>query len=387
MQIEVAKRDLEAALKVAAIAMASGLTADLSSHYLFRTQNGKAEVLTYSHRAFCSAPLTCRTDGDGAFSVEGWRLRQWLQAVGDVAIIFDFEDGVVQASTPRGKLAFASMDPSQFPFFEDNLEKAGVTGTVLSGRLAQVFTYAAPFILDRESSHPQVSLIEAKDGQLFATDFSSMTLIRMGDIEDGEVTPVLANSELRIHVKDVSPLIAFLKLQADSKIEILEHEGVCAMFRREDGSLFGCARPQAGFPKFPKEVTVDTIDETYWVANVEELKTTILWHLSAAKRDEQRVRFRWFKGELICAMGAVTGGESTLPIEAIEHENLDTIPKPGFRLPHSYIKQITSNFSEELVRFGIVVKTDDDGKPTGKGYVRFRYEVGGDVYMTLVAWQ
>lgn len=386
MQIEVAKNDLEAALKVATIAMASGQT-DLSSHYLFRTRNGKAEVLTYSHRAFCSAPLTCRTDGDGAFSVEGWRLRQWLQAVGDVAILFEFGDGVVQASTPRGKIAFASLDPSQFPYFEDNLEAAVVTGTVMSGRLAQVFNYANPFILDRENTHPQMSLIEAKDGQLFATDLAAMTLIRMGDIEDGEVVPVLGNSELRIHVKDVPSLIAFLKLQTDAKVEIMEHAGVCAMFRREDGCLFGCSRPQAGFPKFPQDVTVDAIDETFWVANVDELNTTILWLLSAAKRGEERVRFRWVKGELVMAMEAVTGGESTLTIEAIEHENLDSIPKPGFRLPHSYIKQITSNFTDEQVRFGIVCKTDDDGKPTGKGYVRFRHESGGDVYMTLVAWQ
>ena len=101
MQIEVAKRDLVDALKVAATAMSSLPTKPIETHYVFRVQDGKAQVLTSAKRTFCGTPLTCRSTGDdGAFTIEGWRLRQWLQAVGDVAVSFKFDNGVVEVSTP-----------------------------------------------------------------------------------------------------------------------------------------------------------------------------------------------------------------------------------------------------------------------------------------------
>ena len=56
MNIEVAKSDLEDALKVTSTTVGSGT--DLSSHYLFRLRGGKAEVLSYDMRVFSGAPFT-----------------------------------------------------------------------------------------------------------------------------------------------------------------------------------------------------------------------------------------------------------------------------------------------------------------------------------------
>jgi DNA polymerase III sliding clamp (beta) subunit (PCNA family) len=388
MEIEVAKRDLEAALQVATIAMASGQTTDLTSHYLFRVKGGEAEILTASHRTFCGTPLTCRVAGeDGAFSIEGWRLRQWLKAVGDVAVSFKHEDGVTHAATPRGKMSFASLDPDKFPFFETNLKEAVETGSVTCGRLCQVLGYVQPFILDRENTHPQMSLTEAKEGNLYATDLVAMTMIRLTDPkEDGEAPLTLGESELRVHVKDVSPVIGFLRLSTESNVKVLEHKDVCVMFQREDGSILGAARPQNGFPRFPKDVSVDTEDDIYWVVSVDELKSAIVWLCAGAKLREDKVWFRWADNTLNLSMEASSGGEVKLPIEAVEHEGLDKLPSTGFRLPHSYVTEIISHFDDETVRFGITAKTDDDGNQTGKGYVRFGHEAGGDKYMTLVAW-
>ena len=60
MNIEVAKKDLEVALKVASTTVGSG--SDLSSHYLFRFREGQAEVLSYDMRVFSRAPFTATVD-------------------------------------------------------------------------------------------------------------------------------------------------------------------------------------------------------------------------------------------------------------------------------------------------------------------------------------
>lgn len=388
MQIDVAKRDLESALTIATIAMASGQTTDLQSHYVFHVEGGEATIRTHSRRTFCGTPLKCKSDGDGAFSVEGWRIRQWLSAVGDVALSLRFEDGVVEASSPRGKMLFASLDPSKYPPYEPNLQEAEKVSETICARVASVFSYLKPFILDRETTHPQMSLTEAHEGCLYATNIASMTIIRMSDpADDGSSPLLLENSEMRIHVKDVAPLVGFLKLDTDAKVEVLEHKGVCLIFRREDGSLFGVARPQAGFPRFPPDVSVDTPDEVFFEVPVEDMNSAITWLLAGAKRDVEDIRIRWVdNSSLVLAMEAASGGEVKLPVDLVEHDGLTQIPKLGFKIPYDAISQVSKNFSDEKLRFGVVIKLDDEGVSTGKGYVRFRHESGGDVYQTLVAW-
>jgi len=389
VQIEVAKRDLEAALKIAASAMASGQTTDLQSHYVFRETGGKVQVLTNTHRTFCGAPLTCQVDGTGAFSVEGWRLRQWLQAVGDVSLTFKFVVGGVEASSPRGSMTFPSLDPANYPWFDDNIESAEIVSTLNAARLAQVFGYLQPLILDREGTHAQMSLTEVNEGSLYATNLESMTMIRMSDpTADGDSPLTLGSSELRIHVKDVGSVVGFLKQDSDAKVEILEDKGKCVMFRREDGSVFGTSRPNAGFPKFPKDVSVDAGDNSFFEVSVDEISSGITWLSAGAKRDATSVRFRWVDNDsLVMAMESASGGEIKLPIDAIEHDGLDTgFPSTGFKVPYSYISLLTKHFKADKVRFGIQSKLDEDGAHTGKGYIRFRNEAGGDVYQTLLAW-
>lgn len=387
MQIDVAKRDLEAALKITTIAMASGQTTDLQSYYVFNVVGDEVTVRTHSRRTFCGTPLKCKSDGEGAFSIEGWRLRQWLSAVGEVALTFKFEDGVVEASSPRGKITFPSMDPSKYPPYEDNLESAEKVVDLVCARAAQLFSYIQPLVLDRENTHPQMSLAEANDGALYATNIDSMTMIRMSDpTDDGGTSLILEGSEMRIHVKDISSVVAFLKLDTDAKVEVLEDKGTCLIFRREDGSLFGVARPQAGFPKFPPDAS--TTDDVYFDVPVDELTSAITWLQAGAKRDVTNMRFRWVdNSSLVLGMEAASGGEVKLPVDVIEHEGLAQMPKTGFQIPFSFISLVAKNFQDEKLRFGVVIKVDDDGEPTGKGYVRFRHESGGDVYQTLVAWQ
>ena len=82
MKLTVAKSDLEEALKVSSLTVGSG--SDLSSHYLFRVQEGEVEILSYDMRVFSRAPLQATVEGDeDAFTVEAWRLDKWVASVGD----------------------------------------------------------------------------------------------------------------------------------------------------------------------------------------------------------------------------------------------------------------------------------------------------------------
>ena len=390
MQIDVAKRDLEIALKIATIAMATGQTTDLQSHYVFHATKGReVTVRTHTRRTFCGTPLKCSVAGEGAFTIDGWRIRQWLSAVRDTALTLKFEgDGVVEAISLRGTMRFGSMDPEKFLSYESNLESAEAVGEGLPcARLAQVFNYIQPFVLDRENTHPQMSLAEVNKGCLYATNIDSMTIIRLTDpTEDGNAPLTLAGSEARIHVKDVAALVNFLRLDGDLKVEVLEHKGVCLILRREDGSLFGVARPRDGFPKFPPDTSVDTQDEAYFDMEMEELSSGITWLLAGAKRDARDIRFRWVDDStLVGSMEAASGGEVKLPLILTDHTGLDKLPKVGFKIPHALITQV-GRVADEKLKFGLAVKTDDEGEPTGKGYVRFRHADGGDIYQTLVAW-
>lgn len=389
MHIEVAKRDLVDALKVAATAMTSVPNTPIESHYVFRVQDGKAEVLTSSKRTFCGTPLTCRVEsgGDGAFTIEGWRLRQWLQAVGDVAISFEYKDGMVEVSSPRGKMSFSSLDPSTYHYFDENVESAEVVATVNSARLGSVFAYLQPLILDRETTHAQMSLTEVHEGSLYATNIETMTVVRMTNPEvDGETPLVLADSQMRIHVKDVKNIQSFLKLDSDVAVEVLEDKDKCLMIRRPDGSVFGTARPQAAFPKFP-DVSLDTKDDVYFTVSSDEITSAITWLLAGAKKDAEKVRARWVDGSIVLSMEAQSGGEVKLPIELIEHDGLDDgMPPVGFKVLYSYINMLMQQFGADKVRFGVRPKRDEDGEFNGKGYLRLRHEAGGDTYQTLVAW-
>lgn len=389
MQIEVAKRYLVEALKVAATAMSTLPTKPIETHYVFRVQDGKAQVLASSKRTFCGTPMTCRAAGDdGAFTIEGWRLRQWLQAVGDVAIAFKFDNGVVEVSTPRGKMSFPSLDPAQFPYFDQNIETAEPVATLNGARLAQVLTYVQPLILDRESTHAQMSLTEVQEGALYATNIETMTVVRMTEPsdEDGESTKTLEQSQMRVHVKDVKHLQSFLKLDSEGAVEILEDKDTCLILRRPDGSVFGAARPSAGFPKFP-DVGLDTTDDTYFSVATDEITSALTWLQAGAKKDADSARFRWKDGSMILAMESASGGEVTLPIELIEHDGLDEgMPPIGFKVLYSYITLLAQHFKSSKIRFGVLAKRDDDGEFNGKGYIRFRNEDGGDTYQTLVAW-
>ena len=370
MQILVAKNDLTAALQTAAIAMATA-GGDFTSHFLFRAKGSHAEVLTTNNRVFATVPFVCTVTGDltETFTVEGWRLRQWLGGVADGTVTLDFDGAVVTARSGRGAIRYKSYDPSKFPLWDETLEQAVQVAEVEAERLHSALAYAKLSISDQENRSPAISVMENKDGSLFATDQSVVAVIAVTGLDE---------SKLRVHGKDAPDLLAFLSGQKGEKIKVLEHDR-CLILQRTDGTLFGVARPTAGFPNL--NIDRDAVEPTNFTINCADMIESIAQLSSAAAVDDRRIRFRYDAedGKIVLSVASSADGEDALSIVCTDADGMDLIPDTGFVLSHVYISKIISHFGSETLRFGV-------NKKGRGGWVRFSHEKLGDKYLSVAVW-
>jgi hypothetical protein len=382
MKITISKRDLESAIQIASIGVASS-SADLSGHFLFRLREGKAEVLAYNQRIFTGCVLTCKiedgTDGD-AFTVESWRLRQWLGAVADAALTLTAEEATVTAKSPRGSVKWASLDPNKFPYWDDILSAAEEVADVDGERLHAAIAYAKQFVSPEENTAPHLAVTEIRqptdkegndegDPALYATDQVGVAVINVAG---------MGKSRLRVHGKDAAALLSFLALKGSDKVKVLEHDR-CLFVQRMDGSLFGVARPNSQFPALNVENDADP--QSWWVLDVEELEGAIKFLGTSAAKDDTRIKFGWDAAakSVVVSVASASGGEDSLPVKTIDFGGVDDLPDTGFQIRHPYLTKVTSQFTSDTLRFDIFQKKKG-------GWVRFQHEKDGDKYLTVVVW-
>ncbi|MDB4278187.1 hypothetical protein N9917_01155 [Deltaproteobacteria bacterium] len=382
MKITISKRDLEASIQIASIGV-SAASADLSGHFLFRLRDGKAEVLAYNQRIFAGCPLTCQIeegeDGD-AFTVESWRLKQWLGAVADAALTLTADEATVTAQSPRGKVKWGSLDPNKFPYWDDILAGATEVADIDGERLHSAVAYAKQFVSPEENTAPHLAVTEIrqptdKEGNdvgspsLYATDQVGVAVIHI-DGMDG--------SRLRLHGKDTAAVLSFLALKGSDKVKVKEHDR-CLFIERTDGAIFGVARPNSKFPSLNVEDNADP--EVWWILDVEELEGAIKFLGTSAAKDDTRIRFSFDadKKSVVVAVSSASGGEDSLPVKTIDFGGVDGLPDDGFLIRHPYLTKVTSQFASDTIRFDIFQKKKG-------GWVRFRHEKEGDKYLTVVVW-
>lgn len=382
MKLTIAKRDLEGAIQIAAIGVAGNST-DLSGHFLFRVRDGNAEVLTYNQRIFVGCPLVANVDdGDegDAFTVEGWRLRQWLGAVSDAALTLEGNDATVTAKSPKGTVKWPSLDPNKFPYWDDVQAAATEVAEINSERLHAAIAYAKQFVSPEENTAPHLAVTEIKqrtdsDGKpegkpaLYATDQVGVAVVNIEGMD---------TSRLRIHGKDTASVLSFLALKGSDKVKVLEHDR-CLMIQRTDGALFGVARPNSQFPDL--NVGDDLPEQVWWTLDVEELENAIRYLGSSAAKDDTRLRFHFDDASktVVASVASSSGGEDSLPIKTIDYGGVDELPAQGFMVRHPYLTKITAQFASDTLRFGIFQKKKG-------GWVRFQHEKDGDNYLTVVVW-
>lgn len=390
MNLVVAKRDLESALKVVSHTVSMG-GGDISSHYLFRQSAPRAmEVLSYNGRVFSSCPVVAAFEGDDgkSFTVEAKRVHWLLEAVPDDAVlkISHNGSGEVAISTARGKNIFASLDPDLFPYWDEVLKGSVKTATVSSERLNAALTHAKSFIYGDEAKSPQLCVAEFRKGCLFSTDQMAVSIVKVAGMEE---------SEVRIFGRDAASVVSFLstfktkgapeksdekgKVEADL-VEVLENDK--AMFlRRKDGAVFGESKFTGRFP----DLTVDwNSEDDHWVdLPKSEVASAVKFLAAGAKWEDTVLRVDVQPGLVALSMTSASGKPISLDVKVIAQgsrsEEAPTLPEGGFPVHNSYIMNLLTSCTGETVRFGITKK--------GKGgWIRVRDSRGEDIYLTTVAW-
>jgi len=386
MNFKVAKSDLEAALEVVKGGLGSG--ADLESHVLFRVpldgDGTRMEVLTHQGRIFSSFPFVAtveQNDDIKMFTVKESRLRMFLDTLPeDAVLVFECTDGkIVDVTGSDVTPSYQSLDPNQFPFWDDLLAvavKAGAKATLSAERLSKALGYSKLFASKNESRKPELCVCEVKDGVLASTDTKAAALLKV---------PALEKSTLRMHYKDSGGIQSFL---ANSKgdIEILEYDrGV--FFRRGDGAIFGEGRFLANFPTFSQP---DPEDQSWWVIPVKDFLTGLKALRSSAREDDQSLTISRTdaNGPVLISMLSTTGKTVSKEIPCTDHGcKAGGVPFTGeFDVEFDSIQEILKAAGEvETIRFGV------NQRKKG-GYLRFietpfKSDTDpGDEYLVVLRW-
>ena len=380
MNIEVAKNDLEAALKVVSTTVGSG--ADLSSHYLFRIHEGQPEVLSYNMRVFSRSGFTANTEGDdgAAFTVEAWRLDKWITSVGDGVLTLSCEEGgEVIAKGPRSKIKLRSLDASRFPYWDGLLANAASMGEVAPAVLHRALSLSKNFVSSDDTNRPNICQIEANEGTLMATNRQVVSSILVRDLN---------NLSLRLKAKDIPTVLKFLsdKTTQDSDVELLEarrEEGggeAALLVTRPDGSYIGVSRSTLAMPRLPIEV-----EETDMRLNLDvtEFFGAIAVLLASAPKGHETVKFASTDSALVISMPSDAGGEDEYPLITSTATGLGDLT---FSLDYSYLGAIVDQFDLDSISLGVHQR--------GRGgYVSFIYEDegatedSGNQYHTVIVWR
>jgi hypothetical protein len=331
MKFEVARRDLDAALQVVLPAVSSAGT-DISSHLALRahpTEAGKIEILAYTGRLMAGASFVATITGEPqSFTVEGWRLKKWLDAVTeDTVLVFDYKKSqgisdttVTLLNDDEKRQFFPSLDPSHFPYWDRTLADAKVTATLPGDRLKDALFRSKLFTAEDEAKNQGMCVSEVRDGVLTSTNKSTLCMITV---------PALKASTIRVHNKDAGALIAFLGLAKTDLVEVLEHER-SFFFRRPDGSYIGETRFHESFPAIAQPKNQG---HYIWEFPAEQAKHAMNGLLAGAAKLDDRLTLRQSGGRVVFGMDASGGKQATWPVtlttsEVVEFEGQKPLPLP-----------------------------------------------------------
>lgn len=394
MKIKIKKRALETALHVATIAVASGEDSKLESHYLFRHEvaTNKTYILSQDkRRLLAQVPITdveVSNIADNveydAFTVPGWRLRQWLTATesGDADLTLTSNGGVTKATSKRGSGTWGSLNPKDFPYWDSTFTAAKVITKISAQHLSHILSYLKNFVSDQDRN-PSLLAAEAKDGVFFATNS-----ILVGRV----AVQALAKSAMRIHGKDIPSVLSFLGLIGDAEVEVREHER-CLYLVRDDGAVLGVSRWVDEFPTIAGlPVDPTTPLKSYFTVNTAELLAAIKFLSVFAKKEDVRLRFKVVdpdpattsQGVLQISMqsGSGSGTEDIQEVPCIASGGMQDIRDAGhedFILSKGYVETIANAFGDDTITFRVELAKRH-------GYVYFHNERDTDNYFSLLTW-
>lgn len=416
MKITVAKSDLEPVIATASAGLASS-SGDITGHLVIRPAGDGAEVMSYNGRIGASATLPAKIDSKEEarpFTIEGWRLKQWISAAGDVDLTITEKDGKVTVKSPKSRGTFRSLDPENFSFWDEQLNEATKVATMPASQVKDALNAVKNFVYSKDTQNPEYAVCQARNGTVQSSDRLSMSVY---------ISEALGEAEFRIHGKDIAPVVAFLQSAGDEEVELLEQEH--ALFiRRPGGEVLVVGRPNTALPKIRYHTSED--NPFTWDLPKDELSAAIQQLVATAEQSNSSLKFLYdpAKQRVILSMRSAEGTYDQVPIEckdtaentelfagnlrealagkfrkklkelseedgekllADETEKLmnearEIYEKQGFALSYKHLKVVLSNIEGDVVRFGVT--------PLGKGgFVRFFHtRENDDKHLVVLAW-
>lgn len=379
MKIEVAKSDLDKAVSVVAL-VPSGKGADLATHFLFRHRDDLTEILAYNGHLGASMPLVCNAsvfedEETAAFTIEAWRLQQWIRAADDAALTLESKDATVTATAPSGSVKFRSLDPSGFPFWDKQLSNAKKTMEIDAKRFEAALKHAKEFVFQGDTSKPEMAVTEIRDGILWSTDQAALSMVTLEEF---------AKASLRLAGKDIAPVLSFLGNSGDETVTFWEHKK--SMFiRREDGAVLTVGRPTTPFLEL--EDIEDVEDAHWWSVGTDELNRAIQQLVASAAREDFRLNFNFDPADqkILLTMTADSGSPNTLRLACPEFGSTEDVeegmPTEGWTVEYHYITRVLGSYKGgKTIKFGLNPAGEDGG------WTRIVEDRDGDKYLTILVW-
>lgn len=229
MKITVSAQDLKETLSIAQNTL--GTNQDITSHFIFSSEKEGVSVMACSPpRQFSKIPVIGATlQEKGSFSIEGKRLITATAVMkGVVEIEYNEDDKEVTLKGSEGEANTTSLDPEAFPPWIEKFNQATKVGEISASILYDTLNTNRQYVSQDDSRRPELAMVLIEDGKAIACDGYMLNMSRHDDLQGMDV---------KIHYKDIAPLMKFLKAYDGNVIEVLSG-GQATFFKAEDSALF-----------------------------------------------------------------------------------------------------------------------------------------------------
>lgn len=153
-------------------------------------------------------------------------------------------------------------------------------GKVSASILFDAFNSLRSYVCTEES-RAELSQLYVDSGKAYACDGFGMSVARADSLE---------GLSLKIHTKDIPPLLKFLKTKETDQVEVLKGDQ-SSFFKAEDGSVFGLMDIPHNYPQtiLSYAEAFDWVPQRVWGVTKGSLTTAIKFLRAGADKDDQKV--------------------------------------------------------------------------------------------------
>ena len=285
MKITVSAQDLKANLSIAQNTL--GNNPDITSHFIFTNDNSGVSVMACSPpRQFSKIPVIGATVQDtGTFSIEGKRLITATNVMtGVVEIEYNEEEKEVSLKGSEGEATTISLDPESFPPWVEKFGQATKVGEISASILYDTLNTNRQYVSQDDSRRPELAMILIEDGKAIACDGFMLNMSRHDDLQGMNV---------KVHYKDITPLMKFLKAYDGGMIEVLSG-GQATFFKAEDSALFAVMDLPYTYPPITQQYA-DAFNWTprrVWMLSKENFMNGLTFLSAFADKTNFKVSFK-----------------------------------------------------------------------------------------------